>query len=60
MSTEEGPTTSLLKPDWLLIFVVLLIGDFVLSDRPLLAILFVLGLIYIELTSIRRAIEEKP
>ena len=58
MSTEDGQAP-LLKIDWLLCLVMLLLIVLVLNEKHLLAILFVLGIIFIELTAIRRAIEEK-
>ena len=47
-----------MKTDGLLIFVMLLLFALVLNGQHLLAILFVLGIIFIELTAIRRAIED--
>jgi hypothetical protein len=48
-----------MKIDALLIFVVLLIVGLASRGEYLLAILLVLGIIFIELAAIRRAIEDK-
>lgn len=50
---------AVMKIDALLIFVVLLIVGLASRGEYLLAILLVLGIIFIELAAIRRAIEDK-